>query len=59
MKFSERLFDKDIFVSAIRPPSVPQGTSRLRLTVTAKHTKEDIDYALEQFQKIGKELCLI
>ncbi len=43
MKASEFLYDKGILLSAIRPPTVPEGTSRLRLSVTAKHTKEDIN----------------
>ncbi|MBN3033380.1 MAG: 8-amino-7-oxononanoate synthase [Candidatus Saganbacteria bacterium] len=42
-RLSEQLFDKGIFLSAIRPPTVPEGTARLRLTVTALHTKEDIE----------------
>lgn len=43
LKISEYLFDKGILLSAIRPPTVPKGTSRLRLSITALHTKEDID----------------
>jgi len=59
VEFSKRLFNKGIFVSAIRPPTVPKNTSRLRLTVMATHTQQDLDDTLEQFEKIGKELCLI
>ncbi len=57
--FSKRLFEERIFVQAIRPPAVPQNTSRLRVTVIASHTKNDLDFALEKFMKTGKELCLI
>ena len=57
--FSKKLFEEGIFVQAIRPPTVPQNTSRLRVTVMATHTKEDLDLALEKFGKIGKELTLI
>ena len=57
--FSKRLFEQGVFVSAIRPPTVPQNTARLRLTVMATHTQEQISYLLEQLEEIGKELCLI
>mgnify|MGYP000076586879 CR=1 FL=1 len=57
--FSKRLFEEGIFVSAIRPPTVPPNTARLRLTVMATHTNAHIDFVLDCFQKIGRELCLI
>ncbi len=46
MEISERLFEKGLFVQGIRPPTVPENTSRLRLTVSAAHSKEDMDFAL-------------
>jgi 8-amino-7-oxononanoate synthase len=39
---SHRLLDRGFFVSAIRPPTVPRGTSRLRITVSVMHTEEEI-----------------
>lgn len=57
--FSQELFKRGIYVSAIRPPTVPKGTARLRLTVMATHTKEELDYTLNHFQEIGKDLCLL
>lgn len=59
LEFSKRLFEDGIFISAIRPPTVPRGTSRLRVTVMATHTRDDLDYLLKNFKRIGKELCLI
>jgi 8-amino-7-oxononanoate synthase len=56
---SKHLFEGGIFVTAIRPPTVSPHTARLRLTVMATHTKADLDFALEQFKRTGKELCLI
>lgn len=42
VEISQEFFTRGILLSAIRPPTVPQGQSRLRLTVCAQHTKEDI-----------------
>ena len=43
---SQRLLGQGIFVQAIRPPTVPIGTDRLRLTVMALHTQEDLAHLL-------------
>lgn len=43
-------------VTAIRPPSVPEGTARIRLTVTAAHERADIDAAVEAFKKALDEM---
>jgi 8-amino-7-oxononanoate synthase len=48
------LFDEGVFVQGIRPPTVPDGTSRLRITLMATHTKEQLDLSLRAFEKIGK-----
>jgi 7-keto-8-aminopelargonate synthetase-like enzyme len=47
MEYAARCKERGILLSAIRPPSVPKGTSRIRLTVTAAHTREELDQALE------------
>lgn len=59
LKMSEDLFEQGIYAPAIRPPTVPEGTCRLRLTVMAAHTKEDLDIALMAFEKVGKGLNII
>jgi len=59
VELSDRLFKAGIFISAIRPPTVPHNTARLRLTVMATHTNEDLNYVLDQFKRVGRELCLI
>ena len=46
VEVSQKLFERGIFVSAIRPPTVPADTARLRVTVTATHTREDLDRLL-------------
>lgn len=45
--FAEACRAEGLLLSAIRPPSVPAGTSRIRLTVTAAHTEEEIDRAAD------------
>jgi 8-amino-7-oxononanoate synthase len=49
---SKRLLQQGIFVQAIRPPTVPLGTSRLRLTVIATHTQEDLEQLLNALRAL-------
>jgi glycine C-acetyltransferase len=58
-QFSKELFENNIFVQAIVYPTVPKGTARLRVMISAIHKKEDLDFALEVFEKIGKKLSII
>ena len=44
---SQALFERGFLVTAIRPPTVPEGTSRLRITLSAKHTHEHIDQLID------------
>jgi len=55
MQFSERLLEKGIFVQGIRPPTVPPGTSRLRITLMATHTREHIYRAIDAFDQVKKQ----
>ena len=59
MEADRRLMARGVFAQGIRPPSVPAQGARLRATLMATHTVEDIDYALASFQKVGEELALI
>ncbi|MBI3602780.1 MAG: 8-amino-7-oxononanoate synthase [Candidatus Omnitrophica bacterium] len=52
LEASRRLLEQGIFVQAIRPPTVPVNTARLRVTVMATHTEEDLDLFLDCIQKI-------
>jgi 8-amino-7-oxononanoate synthase len=49
---SKRLLEQGIFAQAIRPPTVPEGTSRLRLTVMATHTQDDLDRLLNTLRTV-------
>jgi glycine C-acetyltransferase len=57
--FSKQLFDEDVFATAIAFPTVPKGKARIRVMLSAAHSKEDLDFALEKFAKVGKELGVI
>jgi 8-amino-7-oxononanoate synthase len=52
---SRRLLEQGIFAPAIRPPSVPQGSSRIRTTVMATHSDEEIDRVVGAFSRMKQE----
>jgi len=55
MQFSEELLRKGLFVQGIRPPTVPPGTSRLRLTLMATHTHDHLHHALTAFEEVKNQ----
>ncbi len=59
MEFSRKLLEKGVFVSGIVFPTVPKGTGRVRCMVTAAHTKEQLDKAVEIFEEVGKEMNIL
>ncbi|HON18292.1 MAG TPA: glycine C-acetyltransferase [Salinivirgaceae bacterium] len=58
-EFAARLLNEGIYVIGFYYPVVPQGQARIRVQLSAAHTKEHIDKAIEAFIKIGKELNVI
>ena len=59
VEMSEMLLREGVFVQGIRPPTVPQGKARLRVTVMATHSRNDLDAAFESFNKVGKKMGII
>jgi len=58
-EFSRKLFEHGVFAMALGFPTVPRGKARIRAMMSAALTREDIDYGLEQCQKVGRELGVI
>jgi 8-amino-7-oxononanoate synthase len=56
---ADRLHEAGVVAPAIRPPTVPEGTSRIRLAPTAAHTPEDVDRCLAAFEAAGTDLGLL
>ena len=56
---SELLLAEGVFVTGFGYPVVPQGHARVRCQLSAAHTKDDLDFALRAFKKVGSKLGLI
>lgn len=54
LDLSARLQESGLLVPAIRPPSVPAGTARLRISLTAGHTEEDVDRLVRALREAGR-----
>jgi 7-keto-8-aminopelargonate synthetase-like enzyme len=59
LQLAQALREHGIYAVAIRPPTVPMGFARIRFTVMASHTEEDLAFALEVTEKVGKEMGVI
>jgi len=57
--FWRKLFDAGVFTNPVVPPAVPPSQCRLRTSLMATHTSEQIDQAIETFARLGKELGVI
>jgi 8-amino-7-oxononanoate synthase len=55
LKMSQALYEAGIYVPAIRPPTVSKNSSRLRLTISSEHCKEQLQLVAKTIRKIGKE----
>jgi glycine C-acetyltransferase len=59
MKLSDRLFAQGVFAQGIGFPTVPRDHARVRTIVTASHTREDLQFALDVFGGVGRELGIL
>ena len=59
VEFSNYLLNEGVFVQAIRYPTVRKGRARLRISLTAIHQQEHLDYAVEMFERVGKKMGVL
>jgi glycine C-acetyltransferase len=59
MELSDKLFARGVFAQGIAYPTVARDKARVRTIVTATHTREDLEYALDAFAAVGREIGLI
>jgi glycine C-acetyltransferase len=58
-QFSRTLFEKGVFAMSLGFPTVPRGKARIRVMISAAHSRADLDRGLEAFSSVGKELGVI
>jgi glycine C-acetyltransferase len=58
-QFSRELFENGLFAMALGFPTVPRGKARIRVMISATHQKDDLNYGLEAFSRVGKKLGVI
>jgi len=58
-QLSSRLFEEGIFAPAIGYPTVAEEKSRIRIIITASHSREDLNFCLEVLERVGKDIKLI
>ncbi|NWF63384.1 MAG: glycine C-acetyltransferase [Chloroflexi bacterium] len=58
-QFSRELFEAGVFAMSIGYPTVPQGKARIRVMISAAHSKDDLDKGLEAFKSVGENLGVI
>jgi len=59
VRMSERLLEEGVLVTGFGYPVVPQGQARLRCQISAAHTREDLDFALEALVKVGRKVGVL
>ncbi len=57
-EFSARLLEKGVYVTGFSFPVVPRGKARIRTQVSARHTKEDLDAAIDAFSEVKIEMAI-
>ncbi|MGI6786978.1 MAG: glycine C-acetyltransferase [Acholeplasmataceae bacterium] len=59
MIFAKKLLERGVYTSGIVFPTVPIGTARIRMMLSSEHTKEDLDFAINEIYQLSKELEII
>jgi glycine C-acetyltransferase len=59
MKLSDRLFEEGVFAQGIAFPTVARDKARVRTIVTATHTRDELQFALDVFGKVGRQLGIL
>jgi glycine C-acetyltransferase len=59
MTLSDRLFQQGVFAQGIASPTVPAGKARVRTIVTATHTRDELQFALDAFGAVGRDLGIV
>ena len=59
MQLSDRLFEQGVFAQGIVFPTVPRDKARVRTIVTAVHTRDELQFALDAFARVGRELGIL
>jgi glycine C-acetyltransferase len=57
--FSRKLFEEGVFAVPIGYPVVPRDKARIRVMISASHSEKDLDFALEVFGRLGRELAVL
>ena len=55
-EFSRQLFKEGVFAMALGFPTVPQGKARIRVMISAAHSQDHLEQALDAFEQVGKRL---
>jgi glycine C-acetyltransferase len=56
---SDALLDEGVFVTGFGFPVVPQGQARVRCQISAAHTRDDLDFAVAAFKRVGRRLGVV
>jgi len=59
MDFSRALFDEGVLGTGIAFPTVPEGKARIRTIMTASHTRDELDQALDTLKRVGKKMGIL
>jgi glycine C-acetyltransferase len=59
IQMSDELLSEGVFVTGFGFPVVPQGQARVRCQISAAHTRDDLDFAIAAFKKVGRKLGIV